>query len=37
LFLQAHANREKQRELEEDKKLWEFRDENSDNRADFRD
>ena len=37
MFLQAHANREKQRELEEDKKLWEFKDENTGSGADFRD
>ena len=32
-----HANREKQREMEEDKKLWEFKDEYSDKRGDFKD
>ena len=37
LFLQMHANREKQREMEEDKKLWEFKDEYSDKKGDFKD
>lgn len=38
-FLQDHANREKQREMEEDKKLWEFKDDTTQNnpKGDFKD